>query len=368
MVEKRKLSNRILGSIFFSVVLFISGISAFAQQTKILTAEKHNEYGLIYTLPVTSFEVKVVVEKKTFKAGPYYKYAKKYAATDNVVSQDDESWTIKEIHVKPFGIPDDENKYLMQLKAGALTYLEVDKDGMLLAINTKVDPTSDDWSFVPVYNGMDLDDDEYLKYVGEDFVAAISSAKRAQLLGEELLEIRDAKLSLTRGTADTMPTDGRQLELMLQSLERQENAIMAAFVGNVTSETMERVFTFTPDSDGRTVLFRMSDFIGPVEADDYSGDPVYVDVKVVSKGELPVDSKGEEKKMPKDGVAYCIPGVAELTLTLKGEVLYQKLHELSQLGVVFGLSPSVFTDKKEPSFAIFDPSTGALKELGSVKD
>ena len=44
----------------------------------------------------------------------------------------------------------------------------------------------------------------------------------------------------------------------------------------------------------------MSDFAGFVDADDYSGDPVYVDVTVTSEGELPVGDKGEEKKLPKD--------------------------------------------------------------------
>lgn len=41
------------------------------------------------------------------------------------------------------------------------------------------------------------------------------------MLAESLMEIREAKVSLTRGTAETMPTDGRQLELMLESLRHQ---------------------------------------------------------------------------------------------------------------------------------------------------
>ena len=51
------------------------------------------------------------------------------------------------------------------------------------------------------------------------------------MLAESLMEIRDSYLSLTRGTADNMPTDGRQLELMLNSLHDQESALTAAFTG-----------------------------------------------------------------------------------------------------------------------------------------
>lgn len=112
----------------------------------------------------------------------------------------------------------------------------------------------------------------------------------------------------------------------------------------------------------------MSDFAGFVAADDYSGDPVYLTVKVTNEAVLPVDLKGETKKFPKDGVAYSVPGTADITLSYKGKNLFNKEYEMSQFGVVFGLNPALFSDKKDPSYAVFDPATGALKEIGSVKD
>jgi hypothetical protein len=39
---------------------------------------------------------------------------------------------------------------------------------------------------------------------------------------------------------------------------------------------------------------------------------------------------------------------------------------MAQSGTVFSLDPTIFTSKKSPSFAIFDPATGAVKELGAV--
>ena len=52
---------------------------------------------------------------------------------------------------------------------------------------------------------------------------------------------------------------------------------------------------------------------------------------------------------------------------LKGKAFSEE-YEMSQFGVVFGLSPDLFSDKKDPSYAVFDPATGALKEIGSMKD
>ncbi len=355
-------------NILTSVMLLASLVPVSAQQTKILTAEKHNEYGLIYTLPITALDVEVTAVKETLKAGPYYQYAKKYMGTDKVVKNDAEIWTIKSVKVRPYGIPDPDSRYLMQLKPGSTTYIGVDADGMLLSINKTPELPVEEDAAVDMFEGEKIGDNEYLQYVDEDFIASQSSAKQAQMLAENLMEIRDAKISLTRGTAETMPTDGKQLELMLNSLAHQEATLTAAFLGNITKETVVRNFTFVPAENGKKTLFRLSNFNGFVGADDYSGEPVYISVNITNKGTLPVDSKGEEKKLPKDAVAYCVPGAAEVTVSFQGNALWQQELEMSQFGVVFGLNPSVFSDKKEPSYAVFDPATGALKEIGAVRE
>lgn len=337
-----------------------------AQQTKILTAEKHNEYGLVYRLPVTALEIKVSAIREVRKAGPYYKYAPKYLGTDNVVREDSEVWTIEKVTLTPYGIPDPDASYLMQLKAGATTFIGVADDGMLLSINCEPETEQKNEEPLPPLNDDIVSEDEYLQYVGEDFIIAQSSLKQAEMLAEEIMEIRDSKMSLTRGTSDVMPSDGRQLELMLNSLAHQEKALTAAFVGNISRERVERTFSFVPPESGKWILFRMSDFAGIVEPEDYRGEPVYLTVEVTDEGELPVDAKGESKKYPKDGVAYCIPGTAQITMSYMGKQLISKEINMSQFGVVFGLNPDLFTNKKEPSYAVFDPATGALREMGMV--
>ncbi|MDE6226134.1 MAG: DUF4831 family protein [Muribaculaceae bacterium] len=352
-----------------AILLLAATLPVFSQQTKILTAEKHNEYGLLYTLPLTALEVEVTAVREVKTAGPYYRYAKKYTGTDNVIKENSESWTIKEVKVRPYGVPNPDSRYIMQLKPGALTYIGVDADNMLLSINADPQAPSASGALPGVVTeGEKLAPQEYLQYVDEDFIASQSSAKQAQMLAENLMEIRDAKVSLTRGTAETMPADGKQMELMLNSLAHQEKALSAAFLGNVVRETVVRRFSYVPSGNSRTTLFRLSDFEGFVGADDYSGEPVYISVNITDEGSLPTDSKGEEKKMPKDAVAYCVPGAAKITVSYMGRDLFASEFEMAQFGVVFGLNPAIFTDKKAPSYAVFDPSTGALKEIGVIKE
>lgn len=343
-------------------------IPATAQQTRTLTADKHNEYGLVYTLPVTAVRFDVTARHTVSHAGPYFQYAKKYIGTDKVVKEDSEHWEILSVKATPVGIPDTENEYLMQLKPGALTSICVADDGMLLAINRDVDAPAAPELPEDTRLKSEVGPRDYLQFVNEDFLASQSSAKQAQMLSESLMEVRDAKISLTRGTAETMPTDGRQLELMLNSLSQQEASMIAAFLGSVESQTVTRSFVFTPGEPGRSVLFRMSDFAGFVAADDYSGEPVYVNVKVTRRGEMPVDDKGDEKKVPRDAVIYNIPGAATVSLSHSGKTLWSGDLECSQYGIQFGLQPTLFSDRKARSYAVFDPATGALVKIAEVTE
>ena len=350
-----------------TALAFLMAVSAgWGQATKVLTAEKSNEYGLLYSLPTTALEVEVTAYHEVGKKGPYYLYAKKSIAAEKGVSEDYEKWRITDVKVRPYGVADSGTQYLMQLKPGALTSITVDADGMLLSINKEVAAPVRAASDAPAQAVKWPTGREYLEFVDEDFVASKSSAKQAQLLAESLMEVRESKLALTRGTADAMPADGKQMELMLASLGQQEAALTAAFTGTVTSEYVTRRYTVVPDGDGRQVLFRMSEFAGFVDADDLSGDPVYFQTETINQASMPLDAKGEPKKLPKNAVIYNIPGSAQVSISTLGKTLFEKEIQMAQLGMTFGLDPALFTDKKEPSFAIFDPVTGALKEVGSI--
>lgn len=355
---------------YLALAALILATPAFSQQTKVLTAEKHNEYGLVYSLPTTALRITVTAQREMKSPGPFRQYAKRYLGTSNVVNEESVKWTIIDVDVTPIGIKgEDATQYLMQLKAGATTFIGVDANGMLLSINTQPDepeptPAKPSLTGTMLQDGGSVDD--YLQLMDMDFVSAQNSMRQAEMVASSLMDVRDAYLSLTRGTADNMPTDGRQLELMLASLKTQEAALTRAFTGSTTIQEFSSQYIFVPEEDGEEVLFRLSDFSGFVEADDYSGAPVYIKTELVEEASLPLDVNGEPKKFPKDGVVYAIPGTAKISIYTPQAGLYDEQLEIAQFGTTFALTPSLFTDKKAPSFARFSPVTGALLEIGKV--
>ena len=349
------------------ITLALSALVAMAgqaQQTQKLTASKLNDYGLIYTLPTTHLSIDVAAVKTVKKAGPFYKYAKKYLGVDNVIIADSQTWGIESITVTPFGVADKENEFLMTFKAGATPYVIVDREGMPLAINKEVTVAElkkrEDASRTTADTQADA-----ANVFSEDMVAGESTMKRAEAAASKIFELRETRNDLVSGNADKMPPDGASLKLMLDELNRQERILTAMFVGTTTTEIVAAQFDYVPaDAVSKELIFRVSDYDGIVDRNDLGGDPVYLTLTVDQRGELPVDEKGEVKRVPKDAVMYCIPGKATVSISYKGKQYAKRSVQVSQLGVQFGLNPKAFVDKKSPAYVEFYPETGAIKDYG----
>ncbi len=358
---------------FIWLMVFVATVGGWsvakAQQTQKFTAAKHNDYGLVYSLPVTHFRIEVELEKTVRKAGPYYEYAQRYLGIDKPIDEDSQSWKLKSVDITSYGVPDSENRYLVQLKSSSGVFMMLTEDGLPLSINREV-------SVNEVPERTSKKKEEGSTIMSEDLVMALpgellvseSTAKRAQIAAQQIYTIRESRTAFATGEVDQMP-DGEALKLILTQLDEQERALMALFCGRERTETITRVFDYFPTDDAdREVLFRISDEEGVVKSDNLGGDPVYISVEITQRGEAPIDEKtGEERKMPKNAVIYNIPGKARVTIRYGGKNIASKEFDVSQFGIDYGLDPSIFTSKRLPSYVLFYPETGAIKEIGVVQ-
>lgn len=351
--------------IFSLCALGMFSFCTVAQETTRLTAAKHNQYGLIYSLPKTVFKVEVEATKVIAKRGPYYQYAEKYLGTPAVITEDAEYWDLNKVRLQAVGEPDKKQEYLVQFKSGAAPYMILDKEGLLLSVNTDVAPDSN--AFVPAKGGViasPLSDNEYYSVFSEELVMSGSVSNMAGVAAKQLFHIRESRTGIITGEADQMPADGESMKLVMKQLDAQEQALVALFMGTISKEKVVRVFDVVPSGAlENEVLFRFSKFLGIVDSDNLAGDPVYMNLNITEQGKLPADAKGRELQMPKNALAYCIPGKASVSIDMKGKTLYKATCQVAQFGVVFGLDPKMFDNKKSPAKVQFFPQTGAIREL-----
>ena len=338
-----------------------------AQTTTKLSAGKANEYGLVYTLPATAIDICLEAELTEEHPGEFYNYARRHLGITDAITADSRSARLASVTMVPRGIPDPESRWLAQFKPGQTASVLLDGNDVILALNYDEAPESTAPA-VPAERPASptpLEGDAARQAVTQDMARSASVSKKAELAAQRIFELREMRSDLMSGQADNPPADGAAMKLVLDNIAAQEAALTAMFAGTTSTRTVVRRYTVVPDSTDITgrVIARLSAVDGLLEPDNLAGSPVTLDFRVLEKGALPVDEKGQVKSFPKGGVAYRIPGRAQVSVSADGSPVASENFEVAQLGVVFGLNPALFTDKKAPYGATFSPETGALISL-----
>ncbi len=336
-----------------------------AQSTRTLSATKANEYGVVYTLPTTVLDITVETETTEKQPGEFYKYAKKYLNIDNPIAVPSISTSVKSVTVTERGIADESRRYNMQLKGGFAPYVIVNNENIPLSINTQELYQADDVELPVAQKALPtpLQTEAARQVISEDMLRSRSVAKRAELAAAQIYALRQSRTDLITGQSEKMPPDGKSMQIVMDNIEAQEAALMAMFVGTTKTWTDVQTISFTPTEDVRNkIIARISATEGIVDADDLSGAPMTITVKITERGRMPENEKGAVIPFPKNGVAYCIPGKADVKIDFDGKSFYNERLPFAQFGVDYGMDPSAFTNKKSPVAIKLNSATGALME------
>ena len=324
--------------------------------------------GAVYFLPKTAVTVTVQVEKTTYTPGDFCQYAERFLRITDVSPTPSVSYRIVAIRQDAVAVPDTAKRYAVKFDAKtSATNVRLSDNGILLGINTERSEVRDytqpqNYSFTSHLSPLTSKSNPR-QYMNEETLAAGSTAKMAELTAQDIYEIRESRNLLVRGQADNMPKDGEQLRLMLKQLDMQDRALTSLFIGTYDKDTIQKVFTIVPsESDRREVVFRFSEKLGLVDADDLAGVPYYIlieDLKTVPKPE-PVDPK--KKLKPVYGIFVNIPGRLRSTLNNTQGIIATDEFPAGQFGNVGLLSGALF-NKRYTTRLRLNPLSGAVNHL-----
>jgi hypothetical protein len=173
-----------------------------------------------------------------------------------------------------------------------------------------------------------------------------------------------------------MPKDGEQLRLMLARLDEQEQALTSLFAGTTVCDTTEYVVTFVPTAPvSRQQLFRLSQQVGLVDADDLSGAPYYITIEDLNALPETVDAESaaprkkfnplslfKKDKAAEQGVYVNVPGRMRSTIYRGIDQIDQQEMPAAQFGRVELLSADLF-NKRYTTHLWLNPVTGAVDRL-----
>lgn len=316
--------------------------------------------GIVYFLPKTMLEVNIIATRINYQPGELCQYANRYLRQNNVTSQPETHWEIKQIDVRPAGVPDSTKAYVIKLKdKDVASNVELTNDGIVKAINTTYNLPDEKAEYQletvqPHENAR--------KYMTEEILMAGSTAKMADLTAKEIYNIRESKNLILRGQADTMPKDGASLKLIIEQLSKQEKALAELFTGITSRE--DKVFTVyvQPKENLKDhVALRFSSRLGVLPANDLAGEPIYISLQNTSPIAA-AQPEGDKKKKKIEGAIYNIPGKGKVTATFEGKTVFESEIPVTQFGGTEVLVDGLF-NKKINTRVIFNPVTGGIVKI-----
>ena len=350
------------------VSFFIASIFTSVGQTPVRhNAVKNNNYGVVYSLPLTQLDFEFQISKTTYKRGDYYQYAKQYLSIDNPIVEDKTIYRLEEIEVENKGIPNKDESYLIEFKSNSVEpYVYLTKDGLICAINETPPLTGKsitDRSQVVTEPSVDA-----RTLLTEEILRAGSRAKQAELIAKQIFALRLSRTDILTGEADNMPPDGEAYKLVMNQINMQEKALVELFAGSKKTEYESKTVSLIPSYDNldREVLMRFSEKLGLINADDLAGEPIYVSL-INKSPQLEVElTEREMRQLQKkfsQGLVYNIPSKAQLTVSYNNQVLSNKEVDVVQYGTQDVLTSRMFDSRKQPVKVIFYPELGAIKQI-----
>ncbi len=349
------------------ILMLVAGaslLSAGAQTSTGRYAAGAGGEGTVYFLPRTVIQVDVLVEKSHYKPGQFARYAERYLRLRDVPQTDTTGWRVISVRQTAVAVPDTSKTFRLHFDArSAAANLVLADDGRLLAINDQPAETKRTPPFRPAPKPKRTDARQYLS---QDILVAGSAAKMAELTSEEIFDVRENRALLVKGQADFMPKDGRQLELMLQELDRENEALTAMFGGTTELDTtLLRLHIDVLKPVERQVLFRFSAERGLMAADDLGGEPYYV--TVADATDLPQATPEEaaraaKRKPVENGLYVSVPGQMKALIERGTTRVSELTMPAPQFGSVELLSGALF-NKKFTTRLQLNPLTGAIHRL-----
>jgi len=345
-------------------VLALTGVQA--QKTTRVNAIKANDYGVIYSLPKTSFEITLLVKKSTYQRGDFYPYAQSYLGVDNPVTENKMVFTLEDISVKNKGIADKSNSFMVQFQPKTFEpYVYLREDGVIVTVNADPVPEVPEETVLPQASKPAVNPRRFLS---QETLMAGSVAKQAELVARQIFDLRRSRTDILTGEAESMPPDGNAYKVVMDQIDLQEKALTELFAGSVQTEYLLRSYTVVPDTGDidKMVVARFSEKLGPVDADNLAGEPILLSLKNKTPEVKPTLSERDLKRLETkltEGLVYNIPGKATLTMEYRNETVSSMEVDVVQYGSQDVLTKKMFDNMKQPIKIFFYPELGAIRQI-----
>lgn len=317
-----------------------------------------SDASVVYSLPLSVLDIKVVAERRIERPGPYARYAEDLLGLKDVIRTENVKWTIKGITIDAHEEPDPSEFYVIEASTLWQTnVLSLRKAGLIMDINPDHfnEAKNVELSVGSELRGSaitDLGADEYFlskrdtayKLVNVDtaFIKIPYLVEKKQKLtidqlaeraARRLMEMRDGKHLILTGEANVFP----QNEAAINEMNRLEKEYSELFTGKVWRETRTFSYQLIPgnDPDGKQIVFsKFSEPDGLTDVQGTTGIPLSVEFipELITKEIAVINSSTIASGTEPGKLFYRVPDVVTIKVKLGDKILGTSRRMIYQFG------------------------------------
>ncbi|MEA3505807.1 MAG: DUF4831 family protein [Bacteroidota bacterium] len=377
------------------IILFLGVTIAEAQNTVTPVEATSSSDGIYYSLPQAVLKVHVKVKRTDYYAGPLASYADEYLGKFDVSESDYSEYSVVEISMDDYAIPDPEQYYYVQFKAegskdsrallmslnsaGILSSINNQpvainpEKGKTVAVNTQTDINKDDlFDFVAISPQRKIIDTSIrIITVDTSHVEEISYSARfekktleemAKEVAGKIEKILHDRYYISIGYQEVAYPAGT-MKYMDGQLKKRQEAYTDLFLGKKVTGYEEYTFTVIPKKSEEIfseTICKFSKHSGVRSAASSLGKAINVVVTSLETTKKMAWHAESVMKAPKErkGIYYRIPEYANINVVFDNKEAFSDTRIIPQYGVV-----SFVPYANDMEFEIH-PKTGALKKVG----
>lgn len=326
---------------------------------------EENESALVYYSPKTSVTLDFTYTVETQVRGQFAEYAESMLDIHDAVKETSTSFEIKDVKIGTATSTDYTRPHKVKTDAGFPVLLTINDRGLLTGYNVPLPEKK------AHFNSHEKDRKVQPKDATlqappypEEVLKAATPEAQAFEVAKQIFHLRETRMYLINGEVEHAPADGKAMELVLDELNRQEQALTQLFVGEKKTRCEHKTIRVEPTNNGQQLFF--SDENGFTDGDNIDADTI--EVRMVCKQQTRKPAVVEEKKGKKKGeneltqIEYNIPGSCQVSVLYKNHSLADRTVQVAQLGIDVALPKSMFTGAELPKI-IFSDKTGNIVSI-----
>lgn len=352
------------------IALLVSPVSVGAQQLTTYHMGSQPDNSMVYALPRTQLYLTISYRHKIEEPGKLALYSRRYLGAVEPILKPSQLYELGGVVLGSYGTPDSDHRYAVKFgRRHDATDMTLSEGGILLGMNSTTAsltglPTS---STAKGVVSEPKSESAYLALLPPTYLQATTDAKRAEIVAEEIYQIRESRTAIVSGQSEQPFADGAAMALAVERLDASESKLSQLFLGTTTLLQQQEVLQgISIEENARKVIARFSERYGLLDASDLRGEPIYLSVKILEQA--PELSEKDQKRLQKrlsKGIAYRVPGMVEVSLTYQGEQLVQQQVYVGQLGSIEVLDATLFDSRNPITEVDFHSTTGGIKEIRS---